>query len=45
MIKTITYKRIINLGNYESKHLELTYEVGEHDDAMIKISELMEATE
>lgn len=23
-VKTITYKRILNLGNYESKHLEMS---------------------
>ena len=26
-IKTITYKRIFNVGNYESKHLEMTAEI------------------
>ena len=30
--KTITYKRIKNLGNYESEHLEATAEVAEDED-------------
>ncbi|MTJ12213.1 hypothetical protein FJR11_06300 [Anabaena sp. UHCC 0187] len=45
MIKSATYKRILNLGNYESKHLEIAYEVREDEDPLIKISELMELTE
>jgi hypothetical protein len=32
-IKSITYKRIKNLGNYESKTLEATSIVNEGDDA------------
>jgi UDP-N-acetylenolpyruvoylglucosamine reductase len=31
-IKTITYKRIKNLGNYQSKTLEATSIVNENDD-------------
>ena len=45
MIRTITYRRVINLGDYESKALELTYEIEEYDDQMTKISEVMEAVE
>jgi chromosome segregation ATPase len=45
MIKTITYKRILNLGNYESKHLEMTYEIGENEDPFIEASDLMEVVE
>lgn len=45
MIKTITYKRILNLGNYESKHLEMTYEVGQDEDPLIEASDLMELVE
>ncbi|AFZ59392.1 hypothetical protein H6G54_00745 [Anabaena cylindrica FACHB-243] len=44
-IKTITYKRILNLGNYESKHLELSCEVDEYDDPEIEMSRLMELVE
>ncbi|MFM2065007.1 MAG: hypothetical protein RLZZ507_4678 [Cyanobacteriota bacterium] len=46
-IKTFTYKRILNLGNYESKHLEATIEVDTHlqDYAEEECSELMEMVE
>ncbi|MBD2569707.1 hypothetical protein [Anabaena lutea] len=44
-IKTITYKRILNLGNYESKHLEMTYEIEEHDDPLVEASRLMTTVE
>lgn len=30
--KTITYQRVKNLGNYESKRLELTAELDEDDN-------------
>jgi archaellum component FlaC len=43
--KTISYKRILNLGNYESKHLELSAEVHEEDDLDAEISRLMEEVE
>lgn len=29
-IKTITYQRVLNLGNYESKRLEMTAEIEAH---------------
>lgn len=45
MIKTITYKRILNLGNYESKHLELAYELDEFEEPEAEISRLMEVVE
>jgi thiamine pyrophosphate-dependent acetolactate synthase large subunit-like protein len=46
-IKTFTYKRILSLGNYESKHLEATIEVDTHlqDYAEEECSELMEMVE
>ena len=44
-IKTITYQRVLNLGNYESKRLELSAEVLEGDDPDEKISRLMEKVE
>jgi hypothetical protein len=45
MIKTIVCKRILNLGNYESKHLEITYELGEGEDPELQISAVMEMVE
>lgn len=44
-IKNITYQRVINLGNYESKRLELSEEVFEGDDAEESISRVMEMVE
>lgn len=44
-IKTITYQRVLNLGNYESKRLEMTAEISEHEDAEYEISVLMEMVE
>ncbi|MEH2445802.1 MAG: hypothetical protein V7K18_08460 [Nostoc sp.] len=41
-IKNITYQRVINLGNYESKRLELSAEVLEGDDPNEEASRLME---
>lgn len=40
-IKNITYKRIKNLGNYESKTLEATSIVNESDDAARELEELI----
>ncbi|WP_016951234.1 hypothetical protein [Anabaena sp. PCC 7108] len=45
-VKTISYKRILNLGNYESKHLEMSIEV----DGCLELAEeecsvLMETVE
>jgi hypothetical protein len=45
MIKTIVCKRILNLGNYESKHLEITYELGEGEEPGLQISAVMEMVE
>jgi hypothetical protein len=45
MIKTIAYKRILNIGNDESKHLEITYEVDEGDSVEAETSRLMEFVE
>jgi hypothetical protein len=45
MIKTIAYKRILNMGNYESKHLEITYELGEGEEPGLQISTVMEMVE
>ncbi|MDZ7953353.1 hypothetical protein [Nostoc sp. DedQUE09] len=44
-IKTISYKRVINLGNYENKHLELFAEVEEGEDVETAISSLAELVE
>ena len=35
--KTITYQRVKNLGNYESKRLELTAELDENDELEVAI--------
>ncbi|MCC5620957.1 hypothetical protein [Nostoc sp. CHAB 5715] len=43
-VKTITYKRIFNLGNYESIHLEWTAEIND-EDPLIAASELMQFVE
>jgi predicted Zn-dependent peptidase len=45
MIKTIAYKRVLNIGNYESKHLEVTYELGEGEEPGFQISTVMEMVE
>ncbi|MCC5627928.1 hypothetical protein [Nostoc sphaeroides] len=44
-IKNITYQRVLNLGNYESKRLELSEEVFEGDDVEESISRVMEMVE
>jgi predicted RNase H-like nuclease (RuvC/YqgF family) len=44
-IKNITYQRVLNLGNYESKRLELFAEVLEGEDEQEAISRLMEMVE
>jgi protein subunit release factor A len=44
-IKTISYQRVLNLGNYESKQLELFAEVFETDDVEESISRLAEMVE
>ena len=37
-VKTITYQRVKNLGNYESERLELTVELDENDKPEIAIA-------
>ncbi|MBC1242045.1 hypothetical protein [Nostoc sp. 2RC] len=44
-LKSISYKRVLNLGNYENKHLELFAEVADGDDNDAAILELMELVE
>jgi predicted RNase H-like nuclease (RuvC/YqgF family) len=44
-VKTISYKRVLNIGNYENKHLELFGEVLEGEDEEEAISRLMEMVE
>ncbi|WP_193196398.1 hypothetical protein [Nostoc sp. MG11] len=44
-LKTVSYKRVLNLGNYENKHLELFAEVLEGDDEDAAILKLMELVE
>ncbi|MEH1992351.1 hypothetical protein [Nostoc sp.] len=44
-IKTISYKRVINLGNYENKHLELFAEIEDGEDVEVAISSLAELVE
>lgn len=39
-IKTITYKRIKNLGNYQSETLEATAELGENDSPEMELENL-----
>ncbi len=44
-VKTISYKRVLNLGNYENKHLELMAEVLDGEDDEAAISVIMEKVE
>ncbi|OUL28796.1 hypothetical protein [Nostoc sp. 106C] len=44
-LKSISYKRVLNLGNYENKHLELFAEVALGEDENAAILELMELVE
>lgn len=44
-IKTITYQRVLNLGNYESKRLEMTAEMSPGDDLDFETGVLMEMVE
>jgi hypothetical protein len=39
-IKTITYQRVKNLGNYESERLEMTAELDPSEDDEVAIAEL-----
>lgn len=43
--KTITYQRVLNLGNYESKRLEMTADIGENDDYEAATGILMKTVE
>ncbi len=43
--KTITYQRVLNLGNYENKKLELSAELDDGEDVHEAFSELQETTE
>ena len=40
-IKTITYKRIHNLGNYNTEHLEMMAELDDNEDIQEKTNELI----
>ncbi|BAY89646.1 MULTISPECIES: hypothetical protein [unclassified Tolypothrix] len=44
-IKTISYQRVLNLGNYESKRLEMFAELHPDDDIDSETSALMETVE
>ncbi|MEJ1930804.1 hypothetical protein WDZ92_11130 [Nostoc sp. NIES-2111] len=44
-IMNVNYKRILNLGNYESKHLEISIEIHEGDNVDEETSRLMELVE
>ena len=39
-VKTISYKRVHNLGNYSSEHIELTAELTKDDNVQAAIKEL-----
>lgn len=39
-IKTITYQRVKNLGNYESERMEMVAEVNEDEDINIAVETL-----
>ncbi|WP_414572707.1 hypothetical protein [Nostoc sp. CCY 9925] len=44
-VKTITFKRVLNIGNFENKHLELSAQIGDGEDDEEAISLLMEKVE
>ncbi len=44
-VKTITYKRIHNLGNYNTEHLEMSAEIDIHDDELQCSQDLKEKVE
>lgn len=44
-IKTFTYQRVLNLGNYESKRLEMSADIRQDEDADEQISLLMQKVE
>jgi small-conductance mechanosensitive channel len=39
-VKTITYQRVKNLGNYESKRFEMTAEINDDEDVETAIATL-----
>ena len=43
--KTIVFKRIKNLGNYESEHLEILGDLEPGDDVNVEIDKLREIVE
>ncbi len=44
-VKTITYQRVLNLGNYENRKLELSAELDDGEDVNQAVSDLKEITE
>lgn len=44
-IKTISYQRVKNLGNYESERLEMTAEVDEDEVASLAVAQLRDFLE
>ena len=44
-VKTITYKRVNNLGNYNTEHLEMTAELIPHEDEIACTARLKELVE
>ncbi len=41
-IKTITYQRVKNLGNYESERLEMSCDVDEDEDPILAAAQLQQ---
>ena len=41
-VKTISYQRVKNLGNYESERMEMTVEVNEDEDINLAVKTLKE---
>jgi hypothetical protein len=44
-IKTINCKRVLSLGNYESRHLEMFADISEGEDPDVEASKLIEKVE
>lgn len=44
-IKTITYQRVKNLGNYESERMEMTIELDDGDSVEIAIARIKSKVE
>lgn len=38
--KTVTFQRVVNLGNYQSERVEITAEIDEKDDIAMCLKEL-----